>query len=286
MSQRLPILAEDADFVRRMGEGWAEQRREPQVAAGLAPSVAVHREQLSGQFAGVALLVFAGGSMMRNDDNNFPFRADSDFLWLTGCSAEGAVLAMVPRAGGHDCVLYILEPIKAGSPGFLDSRNHSELWVGASPDLEAWADALGVVVRPLHVAESELLSHLRGLPVLAGGRPIGPLADCAPLSAELTQAISELRLVKDAWEVGQLRDAVDASVAGFNAVAAELTNAIEFGGERWLQGTFDRMARTLGNGPGYGSIVAVGEHAPVLHWTRSDGPVSPDQLLLLDAGVE
>src|SRR5690606_18548399 len=124
MSQRLPVLAENDDFVRRMGEGWAQQRREPQVAAGLAASMAGHREQLSSQFAGIALLVFAGGPMMRNDDNNFPFRADSDFLWLTGCSAEGAVLAMVPRPGGHDCVLFIPQPITAGSPGFLDSRNH------------------------------------------------------------------------------------------------------------------------------------------------------------------
>src|SRR5690554_4762898 len=203
MSQRLPILAEDADFVRRMGEGWAEQRREPQVAAGLAPSVAVHREQLSGQFAGVALLVFAGGSMVRNDDNNFAFRADSDFLWLTGCSAEGAVLAMVPRAGGHDSVLYIPQPITAGSPGFLDSRNHSELWVGASPALEAWSDALGIAVRPLHSAPAELADALRGLPTLAAGRPTGPLVDNAPFSPELAQTISELRLIKDAWEVTQ-----------------------------------------------------------------------------------
>lgn len=283
---RLPILAENDDFVRRMGEGWAQQRREPKVPAGLVASVASHRAQLSAQFAGTALLIFAGGSMLRNDDNNFLFRADSDFLWLTGCSAEGAVLVMLPRAGGHDSVLYIPRPITAGSPGFLDSRNHSELWVGASPDLEGWADALGVVVRPLHAAEAELADSLRGVPSHSAGRPTGPLALLAQLSPGLTQTIAELRLTKDSWEVGQLREAVDASIVGFDAVAAELPTAMEFGGERWLQGTFDRTARLLGNGPGYHSIVAAGAHAPVLHWTRCDGPVRPDELVLLDAGVE
>jgi Xaa-Pro aminopeptidase len=53
-----------------------------------------------------------------------------------------------------------------------------------------------------------------------------------------------------------------------------------------LQGTFDRRARTAGNGPGYASIVAAGPHAPVLHWVRNDGPVPEDAVLLLDAGVE
>jgi Xaa-Pro aminopeptidase len=53
-----------------------------------------------------------------------------------------------------------------------------------------------------------------------------------------------------------------------------------------LQGTFDRYARTVGNGPGYGSIVGSGKHAPTLHWVRCDGPVRPSDLVLLDMGVE
>src|SRR5699024_2027056 len=97
---------------------------------------------------------------------------------------------------------------------------------------------------------------------------------------------SELRLIKDEWEIAQLREAVAATVRGFEAVAAELGPAMASGGERWLQGTFDRMAHTLGNGPGYGTIVAAGQHAPVLHWTRCDGPVREGDLVLLDAGVE
>lgn len=183
-------------------------------------------------------------------------------------------------------MLYIPEPITAGSPGFLENRNHSALWVGPSPDLRGWADALGLEVRSLHSAEPALSVSLRAVPVQAAGRLAGPLAKTASFSPDLAQTISELRLIKDAWEIEQLREAVDASVGGFNAVVAELEQAIGFGGERWLQGTFDRHARALGNGVGYGSIVAAGSHAPVLHWTRADGPVLPEHLVLLDAGVE
>jgi Xaa-Pro aminopeptidase len=102
----------------------------------------------------------------------------------------------------------------------------------------------------------------------------------------LRRTLAELRRIKDDWELGQLREAVAASVRGFADVAAELPEAVRGGGERWLQGTFDRRARTAGNGPGYASIVAAGNHAPVLHWVRNDGAVREGDVILLDAGVE
>jgi Xaa-Pro aminopeptidase len=79
---------------------------------------------------------------------------------------------------------------------------------------------------------------------------------------------------------------VDRTVEGFAAVIREIPTAIAGPGERWLQGTFDRYARAYGNGPGYASIVGSGPHAPTLQWVRCDGPVLPDELLLLDLGVE
>ncbi|HEU5421734.1 MAG TPA: M24B family metallopeptidase [Streptosporangiaceae bacterium] len=76
------------------------------------------------------------------------------------------------------------------------------------------------------------------------------------------------------------------TVAGFASVVGEFPAAIAGGGERWLQGTFDRHARTYGNGPGYATIVGSGKHAPTLHWVRCDGPVLAGDVVLLDMGVE
>ncbi len=112
------------------------------------------------------------------------------------------------------------------------------------------------------------------------------MAGGAEPSQEVRRVLAELRMIKDEWEVAQLREAVDRTVEGFAAVLAEVPAAVAGGGERWLQGTFDRYARTYGNGPGYASIVGSGPHAPTLHWVRCDGPVLPDELLLLDMGVE
>jgi Xaa-Pro aminopeptidase len=57
-------------------------------------------------------------------------------------------------------------------------------------------------------------------------------------------------------------------------------------GERWLEGTFFRRARTMGNDIGYDSIVGGGRHATTLHWTENTGPITPGELVLLDMGAE
>lgn len=99
--------------------------------------------------------------------------------------------------------------------------------------------------------------------------------------------LSELRLIKDVWEVGQLQQAVDHTASGFEDVVRALPRALSHPrGERWIEGVFGLRARAEGNGTGYDTIAASGPHACVLHWIRNDGALDPRKLLLLDAGVE
>lgn len=96
-----------------------------------------------------------------------------------------------------------------------------------------------------------------------------------------------MRLVKDAYEIAMLEQAVDATVRGFEDVRAEIAAASRLArGERWLEGTFWRRARTDGNAVGYSAVVAGGSHCTTLHWEPKNGPVTPGDPLLLDMGVE
>jgi Xaa-Pro aminopeptidase len=104
---------------------------------------------------------------------------------------------------------------------------------------------------------------------------------------ELAAYLSVLRMVKDEWEIEQMRAAVAATQLGFEAVIAELGAAVEKGrGERWVEGVFALRARHQGNGVGYDSICAAGDHANTLHWIKNTGEVRSGDMLLLDAGVE
>lgn len=280
---RLPKLANLESFNAYMATGWGTPERTPPVVPGAAAAAAAHRNRLSAQFPGKLLVIASGVAPVRNDDNDYEFRPNSDFYWLTGAAVEDAVIVLAPYPGGHEAVLYVPKPYYPGHPKFFSDSAHGELWVGAAPGFSDWTQALDIPVKD--VAELELNADTNTL--VAG--TMGPERQWnrgLAISAQLQRTLSELRLVKDAWELGQMRSAVAHTVDGFAAVAKEIPTAINELGERWLQGTFDRFARSYGNGPGYRTIVGSGKHAPTLHWTRCDGPVLERELLLLDMGVE
>lgn len=284
---RMPLLSQSPGFNAFMGTGWGEATRELRVEAGAAAAAAAHRIRLSAALPGETLVVTAGRSQLRVNDNFFEFRADSDFLWTVGHGIEDAVLLMRPVAGGHDATLFMTPPARPGNPAFHADANHGELWVGPLAGPTEVSESLGLEVRPLaELAEVGLPANalIAGAAVVARGA--GAALEGKERSTRLARVLSELRQIKDAWEITQLRQANLATIDGFAAVSREIPRAIEFGGERWLQGTFDRHARTVGQAPGYTTIVGSGAHAPILHWVRADGEVHPNELLLLDMGVE
>ncbi len=66
----------------------------------------------------------------------------------------------------------------------------------------------------------------------------------ATVDAELSAALGELRLIRDAWEVGQLQLAVDHTAAGFEDVVRALPSALAHPrGERWIEGVFGLASR-------------------------------------------
>ncbi|NUR91010.1 MAG: aminopeptidase P family protein, partial [Nonomuraea sp.] len=181
-------------------------------------------------------------------------------------------------------VLYVRprSPREEGEEFYRD-RRYGEFWVGRRPDLAEASELYQIEcahIRDLKPAGPARV--LRGVdPALDGRFPAGGG------DAELEVFLSEMRLVKDAWEVGELQSAVDATVRGFEDVVRALPSALGHPrGERYLEGVFGLRSRLEGNAVGYDSIVASGAHACVLHWIRNDGSLNPGDLLLLDAGVE
>ena len=95
------------------------------------------------------------------------------------------------------------------------------------------------------------------------------------LDAKLTEALSELRLLKDEWEIEQMKTAVQATVEGFREIVKALPRAITHErGERVVEGAFFARAREEGNELGYDTIAASGNNATILHWTRNTGKVN------------
>jgi len=271
-----------------MAQGWAEPAAldiEPEPAA---PYCAKRRAALSARFPGEALVVPTGGPKVRANDTDYPFRAGSDFYWLTGELEPDAVLVMTPEGDGHAATLFVAPRSDRSSMAFYTDRRYGELWVGPRRGVPETAAALAIDCRALDELPGVLESLPDGTRVLRGYDERVDAAVPAAVGerdAELATTLSELRLVKDDHEIAMLEEAVAATVRGFEDVVRELPRAVE-SSERWIEGTFDRRARVEGNDVGYGSICAAGPHATILHWVRNDGPVRPGELLLIDMGVE
>ena len=269
-----------AALLEFMTRGWADRSEELPAAHASAPYRAARRSALAARFPGERLVVPTGGYKTRSNDTEYRFRPATEFAHLVGSGEPDAVL-VVERDGS--AVLYQAPVMDRSTPAFFTDRVYGELWVGPRPSLAATSALLAVETRPL-----EELDKLSGAARVVRGhdpRVEALFESDEQADAELTEFLSELRLVKDEHEIGQLQEAVDATVLGFEDVVRALPHARRTS-ERWLEGVFGLRARVEGNDVGYGSICAAGAHACTLHWTDNDGAVEDGSLVLLDMGVE
>ena len=313
-SQNRSTTPDSDAFRARISQGWAEQTEALPSPRAAAASAAAKRREIGRRFVGERLVVPAGTLKQRSNDTDYLFRAHSAFAHLTGWGSDsepGAVLVLDPRGDGHDATLYFRERAGRDSDEFYANPDIGEFWIGPRPSLAQVAADLGLATRHLDeftvdsgapariVREADALLTAK-LDAVRGTSPSFTEVDGGSLSspddrreaatfrdAELARTLSEVRLVKDDFEIGELRAAVAATATGFDEIVAALPRATTFErGERLVEGVFRTRARLDGNEVGYDTIAASGAHACILHWTRNSGAVRPGELILVDAGVE
>jgi len=249
-------------FLSTISTGWAERPETLPSPREQAAFAARRRAEVSAAFPGRRLVVPAGPYQVRSNDTDYPFRAHSAFSHLTGWGADSvpeSLLVFDPKdGGGHDVTLYFRERADRTTPEFYANPSIGESWLGPRPALEGVAADLGIASAHIDSFEASDSDHI------------------VDEDSELTQFVSELRLHKDEYEVGQLQLAVDVTADGFDDIVANLPRIIEHPrGERVVEGVFHQRARSDGNWEGYDTIAASGPHACYLHWTRNDGAVAP-----------
>lgn len=295
-------------FKNYISSQWADRPDEAVPAREQAAFAAARRQKISAAHPGQRLVVPAGQAKVRSNDTDYPFRAHSAFSHLTGWGADtvpGSVLVLEPTADGHDATLYFRASAGRDSDEFYANPEIGEFWIGPRPSLVQVGTDLGLATRDLADFESVIGSHdaetlvVRQadpdltrrldaiLPAVAPDETVDTTADRSASVDLLARDLSELRLVKDPYEIAEMRAAVAATKRGFDDVIADLPEVVAHTrGERLVEGTFNRRARADGNTVGYDTIAASGEHACILHWTRNDGHVAPGDLILIDAGIE
>jgi Xaa-Pro aminopeptidase len=290
-------------FKNYISSGWAEREEETPAPREQAIFAAGRRAQISALHPGALLIIPAGSALVRSNDTDYPYRAHSAFAHLTGWGSDavsGSILVMEPTADGHTATVYFREAAGRDSNEFYANSDIGEFWTGPRPSLDhvsndlmlatarleafsAVLDRVDATTRLLRDGDREITDQVDGRRLLTAD------SDSVETNGDddLARDLSEIRLVKDGFEVAQMRLAVAATAQGFDDVVADLPAIIDHTrGERLVEGTFNRRARAEGNTVGYDTIAASGPHACILHWTRNDGPVRPGDLVLIDAGIE
>ncbi len=262
-----------------------------------APLYAQRRARLAAQLGPDAVaIVPTAPERLRNRDSEFLFRFDSYFHYLSGFGEPNAWLLI--RSDGHTTLFC--------QPKDLER----EIWDGIRLGPEAAPHALGVdAAYPVTELDQRLPRLLENQATVwypfathAGleGRIDGWLkavrararhgALCPEAQRDLCALLDEMRLIKDAYEQDVMRRAARIS-AGAHIRAMQLSARMLRAGEDVREYHLDaellhEFRRHGSQYPAYGSIVAAGANACVLHYRADNAPIRDGELVLIDAGCE
>ena len=244
---------------------------------------------------GIAIIPTAP-EQQRNRDADFLYRHDSYFYYLSGFTEPKAFLVITgdgkttlfcqpkdlereiwdgyrlgpadaPARLGVDAAVSATE-LDAQMPALLDGRD--AVWYpfathkGLEARIDGWLGQVRARVR------------------------YGTL--CPEQQRDLCGLLDEMRLVKDAHEQAVMRRAAEIS-AGAHIRAMQLSARMLRAGEAVREYHLDaellhEFRRHGSQFPAYGSIVAAGANACVLHYRADTAPVRDGELVLIDAGCE
>jgi Xaa-Pro aminopeptidase len=237
-------------------------------------------------------LIPSGSEVIRNRDVEYPFRAKSDFLYLTGFEEP-------------DSMLLLIKTEKQQSVVFLrDKDPQKEIWDGRRLGVKNAKKSLGIdlsfSIDSLEAKTAELIQGCEQIFIsyeeLENWSPFvnrlikqskqqvrkGVQAPAA--IADLDQFLHEMRLFKSAAEIKKMRKAAQISVSGHLAAMKAVADCkYEYQLQAVLEADFKRSGASRN---AFNSIVASKENACILHYTENSAKIKKRGLVLVDAGAE
>ncbi|EJL92593.1 Xaa-Pro aminopeptidase [Herbaspirillum sp. CF444] len=242
---------------------------------------------------GVAIIPTAH-EVMRNRDADYPYRHDSYFYYLSGFTEPEAVIVLIAGPGKESRSILFCR----------DKNLEREIWDGYrfGPDAartqfgfdEAFAvDALNKEM-PRLLADAPAVFYALGHDAkrdaqvqewLQSVRALGRTGVSTPSSiVDVNVLLDEMRLFKDPGEIDVMQRAgIISAEAHCRAMRLSRPGLREYHLEAELLHEFRKNGSQY---PAYGSIVATGANACVLHYRAGDAELRDGDLVLIDAGCE
>jgi Xaa-Pro aminopeptidase len=238
------------------------------------------------------VILQAAPPRIRNSDVHYPYRQDSDFLYLTGFREPGALLVMIPGEDGGRCVLFCRE-----------RDPEREMWDGPMTGLEAAVsefgmdEAFNIVEMETRLREllhdRERIYHDLGRDPLFDQRLIGWLNEFrgetrktfhAPEEIHaLDHMLHDLRLYKSRSELAAMRRAARVAIEAHEEAMRICRPGMN---EADIHAALLQVFTRRHCEASYQPIVGGGANACVLHYIANRDELGDGDLLLIDAGAE
>lgn len=255
-------------------------------------SHADRRQRLAKSLKEGLVLLPTAPEVTRNADAHYEFRWDSHFYYLTGFREPEAVLAItLGKKPRH--ILFC-----------RDKNMEREIWDGFrfGPDVgkEVFQFDEAYSITELATRVPELMSNVDVIHTPVGAsnewdqcisrwinvvRSKSRAGITAPKEVrDLRAPIAQMRLIKDATEIDIMtRAGKISSDAHERAMRMAKPGMFEYQVEAEVLHEFIKNGARQ---PAYGSIVATGGNACVLHYRENSAPIKKGDLMLIDAGCE
>jgi Xaa-Pro aminopeptidase len=238
------------------------------------------------------IIVRSAAQRIRNNDVHYPYRQDSDFLYLSGFCEPEAMMVLLPQEKGGHSILFCRERdrqremwdgLMAGTEGAVEQFGFDEAFpisemgqrlpgllhgservyydLGKDPDFDhlliGWMNDFRAKTRKKFLAPDEIVA--------------------------LDHSLHEMRLFKSRTEITAMRKSANIAAKAHQRamqVCRPGMNEAEIHAE--LLHTFTRHQCEAS----YIPIVGGGANACVLHYITNRNPLNDGDLLLIDAGAE
>ncbi|ANF24679.1 Xaa-Pro aminopeptidase [Stutzerimonas stutzeri] len=230
---------------------------------------------------------------IRNRDVEHIYRQDSDFQYLSGFPEPEAVIALIPGREHGEYVLFCRERdparelwdgLRAGQDGAISDYGADDAFpIGdiddILPGLIEGRSRVYYAIGSNQEFDHRLMEWINTIRSKArqGAQPPNEFV-------ALDHLLHDLRLYKSANEIKVMKHAAEISArAHIRAMQASRAGLYEYHLEAELDYEFRKGGAKM---PAYGSIVAAGKNACILHYRENDALLKNGDLVLIDAGCE
>jgi Xaa-Pro aminopeptidase len=229
-----------------------------------------------------------------NGDSIYTFKQNSDLFWLTGICQEDSMLILFPDNPDEKYreVLVLVRPneLKEKWDGHRLRVNEATAISGIQRIV--WLDSLEGLLQPwIHLSDTIYLNtnendRKANLVPVKDYRYAAMMKERYPLHNYKRSAkiLKDLRGIKTAAEVEVLQKAIDITDNTFGHLLQFVKPGVmEYEIEAEIYHQFMKQGST---GPAYGSIIASGDNARVLHYIENNRECKDGDLILMDFGAE